>query len=174
MVEPLADLTDADRAELAALSAAVYPPGESRDWAGRAIEWAPAEWCVRMRDGAGTLVSYVGITLRQGEHDGTAVRIGGIGGVKTHPAARGRGYAARATAGAVTFFHARHVDFGLLVCAPPLVDYYARLGWHEFGGRLIVRQRGASVDFTFNRVMTLPVGSAAPRGGVIDLLGAPW
>jgi hypothetical protein len=174
VVDRAADLQETDRAELRELSLAVYPPDETAAWTGRAIEWAPADWCVRVRDAAGTLVSYVGITLRDGERDAARVRIGGIGGVKTHPAARGHGHAARALASAVAFLHARHIHFGLLVCAPTLLEYYARLGWREFTGRLIVRQRGTAVDFTFNRVMTLAVRMEAPRDGTIDLLGPPW
>lgn len=173
-LDRIADLTELDRAELRALSLAVYPPDESRSWAGRDIEWAPAEWCVRVRDANDALVSYVGITLRQAEHDGAPVRVGGIGGVKTHPAARGRGLAARATARAAAFFHDERVGFALLVCAPHLLAYYTRLGWHEFAGRLLVRQRGETVEFTFNRVMTFPITSRAPEGGTIDLVGAPW
>ena len=174
VIDRLADLSDPDRAELHALSLAVYPPEESGGWEGREIEWAPAEWCVRVRDRDGALVSYVGMTVRDGEHDGVPRRIGGIGGVKTDPAARGRGHAARATARAVEFFHQQRVDFGLLVCAPHLIDYYARLGWVEFAGRLVVRQRGANTEFTFNRVMTLSIAIDAPRRGVIDLKGPPW
>src|SRR5262245_59582558 len=79
------DLTDAERGAVRALSLAVYPPGESAGWAGRQIEWAAAEWCVRISDARDGLVSYVGISLRDARHDGQPVRVGGIGGVKTHP-----------------------------------------------------------------------------------------
>jgi hypothetical protein len=37
-----------------------------------------------------------------------------------------------------------------------------------------VRQRGATIPFTFNRAMTLPVHHAAPEHGTIDLRGPPW
>ena len=174
MVHRVRDLAGAERAELNALSAAVYPPAESASWAGRDIEWAPADWCVRIRDQEGALVSYVGITLRDAEYDGRPARVGGIGGVKTHPAARGRGHAAHATGVAVEFFREQRVAFGLLVCSSHLLRYYAALGWREFLGRLLVRQRGAKVDFTFNRVMTLPVWEDGPTTGTIDLLGPPW
>jgi len=55
-----------------------------------------------------------------------------------------------------------------------LLDYYNGLGWQEFAGRLLVRQHGAPAEFTFNRVMTCGVRSAAPQTGTIDLLGPPW
>jgi aminoglycoside 2'-N-acetyltransferase I len=172
-LDRLADLSGAARDELRTLSLAVYPPVATTDWPGRHVEWAPAEWCVRIHEG-GTLVSYVGITLREALRDGTSVRVGGIGGVKTHPAARERGLAARGMERAHEFFRDQSVGFGLLVCEARLLDYYTRLGWRAFDGRLLVRQRDATVEFTFNRVMTCAVGAAAPENGTIDLQGPPW
>lgn len=75
---------------------------------------------------------------------------------------------------AVEFFRDQRLAFALLVCAPHLIDYYARQAWREFGGALLVRQAGKTTEFTFNRVMTLGVRSAAPRDGTIDLMGPPW
>jgi GNAT superfamily N-acetyltransferase len=169
------DLSEADREALRALSEAVYPPGQSTSWPGRQIEWSAAEWCVRVHDDAGRLVSYVGVVLRDALLDGRPVRVGGIGGVKTHPAARRRGLAGIGMRRAIELFHGEPgVDFALLVCGPHLLDYYGRLGWRVFDGRLLVRQRGATAEFTFNRVMTYGVRSAAPVGGTVDLLGPPW
>jgi hypothetical protein len=172
-LDRVADLSEADREALRELSAAVYPPGSSTSWPGRQIEWSPAEWCVRVHDD-GKLVSYVGIVLRDAQRDGRPVRVGGIGGVKTHPSARRRGLAGLGMRRAVEFFHAERVDFALLVCGPHLLEYYGKLGWHEFDGRLLVRQHGATAEFTFNRVMTYGVRSAPPAGSTVDLLGPPW
>jgi aminoglycoside 2'-N-acetyltransferase I len=169
------DLTDSERAALRALSLAVYPPNEAADWPGRHLEWAAAEWCVRVWGDDGELASYTGMVLRQATHDGQPVRIGGVGGVKTHPAARRRGYAGRGLRRAVEFFHEQpDVAFALLVCAPHLIGYYSRLGWQEFGGRLLVEQHGTVAEFTFNRVMTCDVRLAGPVAGTIDLCGPPW
>lgn len=171
----VSDLSASDRDALRALSIAVYPPGQSTNWAGRQIEWSAAEWCVRVRDAAGTLASYVGISLRDAKLDGAAVRVGGIGGVKTHPASRRRGLASAGIERALEFFREqRDVDFAMLVCGPHLLDYYRALGWRDFAGRLWVRQHGATVEFTFNRVMTRGVRSTPPETGTIDLLGPPW
>jgi len=60
------------------------------------------------------------------------------------------------------------------VCGPHLITYYRRLGWREFDGRLLVQQRGETVAFTFNRIMTHGIESEAPERGTIDLLGPPW
>jgi aminoglycoside 2'-N-acetyltransferase I len=174
-LDRIAELSDADREELRELSVAVYPPEEVKSWSGAALEWSPAEWCVRVRGEDGALVSYVGITLRDAQHDGRAARVGGIGGVKTHPAARRRGLAAAGMQRAIEFFHEQPgVGFAVLVCGPHLIEYYGGLGWHAFGGRLLVRQYGATVAFTYNRVMTFGIRAAAPRAGTIDLLGPPW
>jgi ribosomal protein S18 acetylase RimI-like enzyme len=174
-LDRIADFSDADREGLRALSAAVYPPQEVADWPGRRIEWATAEWGVRIRDVEGAVLSYVGIALRRAQLDGRPVHVGGIGGVKTHPAARRRGLAERGMQRAIEFFREQpDVAFALLVCAPHLLPYYGRLGWREFTGRLLVRQRGATEAFTFNRVMTYGVQGPAPVSGTIDLLGPPW
>jgi aminoglycoside 2'-N-acetyltransferase I len=174
-LDRIEDLADADREALRSLSLAVYPPETSADWPGRQIEWSAPEWCVRVLGEDGAPVSYVGIVLREARHDGRPVRVGGIGGVKTHPAARGRGLASVGIQRAVEFFREQpDVGFAVLVCEARLIGYYERLGWREFAGRLLVRQRGVVVEFTFNRVMTCGVRSAAPRAGVIDLLGPPW
>jgi predicted acetyltransferase len=121
------------------------------------------------------LVSYAGLVVRSALFDGRPVRIGGIGGVKTHPAARRQGCAARAVRRAVAYFRERaDITFGLLVCEPHLIDYYGRLGWQVFGGRLLVTQHGAPVEFTLNRVMVCGVQEAGPSAGTIDLAGPPW
>ena len=173
-LDRLADLTEADREALRELSLAVYPPREVTDWPGRRIEWAPADWCVRIYEDR-ALICYVGITLRDASQDGRPVRVGGIGGVKTHPTARRRGLAARGMRRANQFFREdAAVDFGVLVCDARLLDYYQRLGWREFTGRLMVRQHGALAEFTFNRVMTCGVHAPAPTTGTLDLLGPPW
>jgi hypothetical protein len=107
--------------------------------------------------------------------DGRPVRVGGVGGVKTHPAARRQGFARRALGRAVEFFREQpEVAFGLLVCEPHLLGYYGRLSWQEFSGRLLVTQRGEPAEFTFNRVMVCAVREAAPAAGTIDLQGPPW
>jgi hypothetical protein len=133
-LDRVADLVDIDRVAVHNLTLAVYPPEQSADWAGRDVEWSSAEWCVRVQDG-GALVSYVGVYLRAAEWDGRAALVGGIGNVKTHPAARGRGFAGLGVRQAIAFFAEVGADFGLLVCEPHLVGYYARLEWRPFGGR---------------------------------------
>lgn len=168
------DLSAADRAASRALATAVYPPAEWADWPGYQIEWSDMRWCMRVFE-AEWLVSYLAVETRAATHDGRPVQVGGIGGVKTHPKARRRGYAALAFERAAQFFASEaRVDFALLVCDPKLIDYYGKLGWREFAGRLMVRQRGELAEFTFNRVLVRDVLQTAPTTGVIDLGGPPW
>ncbi len=173
-LKPIADWTDGDRAALRELSRAVHPPEEAAQWPGRHLEWTAPEWGVRVVS-SDELVSYTGVLLRQAHHAGRPVRIGGVGGVETHPAARRRGYAELGVRRAVEFFQEQpEVEFALLVCEPRLIGYYSRLGWKEFGGRLLTTQKGETEEFTFNRVMVHDVHSAGPLTGAIDLLGPPW
>ena len=174
-LDRIADLSDADREESRALSHVVYPPEQVAEWPGRHVEWSDPDYCVRVRDGRGELLSYAGVHLREAEHDGRLVRVGGIGGLKTHPDARRRGLAGLAVRRAVEFFRAQPgLAFALLVCEPRLLGYYGRRGWSEFGGALLVRHYGERREFTFNRVMTHAVDSDAPTAGTIDLCGPPW
>lgn len=172
-VNRFVDLSDADREDIRALTLAVYPPEQVAHWHGRDVEWAAPEWCVRILRDA-TLVSYVGVYLRPAECDGQAVLVGGIGNVKTHPAARGHGFASLGIRRALEFFGAQGVGFGLLVCEPRLHGFYANRGWRAFAGRLLVRQRGATQEFTLSGAMTYGVRTEGPVAGVIDLLGPPW
>lgn len=168
-------LTDAEREEIRQLALAVYAPEDATDWPGQRIDWSTPEWCVRVRDTANRLVSHVGVYVRQAKHDGRPVLVGGIGNVKTHPDARGQGFAALAIQRAIDFFHEQPgVGFALLVCEPTLLGYYARFGWREFSGRLLVRQHGEPCEFSYCRVMTRDIGSDAPFTGEIDLEGPPW
>ena len=173
-LDSVAHLSDDDRAAVRELTLAVYSPERHADWPGREVGWATPRWCVRVRGADGGLACFAGVYLRDATWDGRAVRVGGVGNVKTHPAARRRGYGGAAVRRAVEFFDEQGADFALLVCEPLLTGYYARLGWAPFAGRLLVRQGGAVAEFTLNRAMTLGVRSAGPASGTIDLCGPPW
>jgi aminoglycoside 2'-N-acetyltransferase I len=174
-LDRIAGLSADDLAEVRALSAAVYPPEVAASWEGRLLEWARPEWSVRVRNDRGELVSYIGAVVRDGLCNDMLVRMGGIGGVMTHPASRGRGHATRGIARAIEFFRQQKaLEFALLVCEPRLMAWYGSLGWREFAGETLVRQHGKAAEFTFNRVMTYAVRSAGPGEGVIDLCGPPW
>jgi GNAT superfamily N-acetyltransferase len=174
-LRPVAELTAEEQAALRSLSLAVYPPEDAATWPGRAIEWAPAQWSVIGWNAEGAALCHVGIILREARWNGRPVRVGGIGGVKTHPASRGRGFASAAVQVALDFFRNQdNVDFALLVCEPRLVPFYERLSWRCFQGELMVTQQQSRVPFTFNLPMTLPIRLQEALSGTIDLLGPPW
>jgi predicted acetyltransferase len=102
------------------------------------------------------------------------VKIGGIGGVKSHPSARGQGFASFAIQRALDFFRDEDVGLGLLVSEPGLIPFYERLGWRRLDGTLFVTQRQVTMPFTFNVPMTVPIRLQDNLGGTIDLLGPPW
>ncbi len=157
------------------MSLAVYPPEVFATWPGRAIEWAAHQWAVVGWDIEGAALCYVGVVFRDAKWNEGAVRVGGIGGVKTHPTSRGRGFATTAIQRALEFFHGQSdVDFGLLVCEPDLMPFYERLGWRRFPGELLVTQRQTTVPFTFNLPMTIPLRLQETLDGKIDLRGLPW
>jgi GNAT superfamily N-acetyltransferase len=171
----VADLTAGEQAAVRTLALAVYPPEVAEAWPGRAIEWAAQQWAVIGWGDEGAALCYVGIVLRDARWNDRAVRVGGIGGVKTHPSSRGRGFATAAIRRALDFFRGPgDIDFGLLVCEPGLVPFYERQGWRRFPGDLLVAQHQATVPFTFNLPMTTPIRLQEPLAGTIDLLGPPW
>jgi hypothetical protein len=174
-LKPVTRLDDKERAALKALTAAVYPPEVVAVSPGRHLQWAPPEYSVLVFTSEGELVSHVGIVVRTGTLDDAAVKIGGIGSVKTHPQAQGRGYASAGLRRAATALHDDHrVAFSLLVCQEHLLPFYHRLGWLPFAGRLIVEQPSGPTVFTINRPMVLAGLSAAPQDSTIDLKGLPW
>jgi aminoglycoside 2'-N-acetyltransferase I len=174
-LKPVATLDEDERAALKALTAAVYPPDVVAVSPGRHVHWAPPDHSILVFTPEGELVSHVGIVVRTGTLDGAAVKIGGVGSVKTHPRAQGRGYASAALRRAANALHDDHrVAFSLLVCQEHLLPFYTRLGWLPFAGRLVVEQPAGPTVFTINRPMVLAGLSAAPQNGMIDLKGLPW
>jgi GNAT superfamily N-acetyltransferase len=168
-------LTPTDRAGLRTLTAAVYSPEVVASLPETRVTWAPAEWSIRVWDDAGALVSHVGLLARDALMDDLPVRIGGIGGVKTHPAARGKGFASAGLREAVRFFSDElRVAFALLVCLPPTIPFYERQGWRRFDGTLLVQQPDGTIAFTANLPMVLPIRAPAPANGTINLCGEPW
>lgn len=173
-LKALDDFSESDGQALRDLKEAVYPPDEEAAWEGASREWSAPQWGVFVRGDQGQLVSYTGVVRREGTWDGNPVTIGGVGGVATHPDHRGRGYAALGMGRALDFLAGNDTDFALLVCRDELVDYYARLGWAEFEGEVVVTQFGEPETFSFNRVMVGDLINKAPTSGTIDLKGPPW
>lgn len=154
------------------LTLTVYPPTE--EWDGSSIEWASGQWCALHCDSDEQVLCYAGAIIRAGRLNDAVVKIGGIGGVMTHPDARNKGLASLLIGRLTDFFKEQQVDFALLVCEPNLIPFYERTGWQSFPGDLFVRQGDERVRFTFNLPMTKAICSPNLIDGVIDLLGPPW
>lgn len=167
-------LTELELTELENLSKAVYPP-DMPDDGSESIEWANSEWRVMIRDIDDVLISYMGLITRQAKCDDTPVFMGGIGGVKTRPDARGNGYAGYGLKKSAEFLcNELKVDFSLLVCRDGLIPYYGKLGWQQFEGDMLVDQSSGKVKFMFANPMILAGVKPLPQCGVIDFCGKPW
>ena len=140
----------------------------------RDIEWAHAQWRIMIWEDA-NLFCHAGVLLRDGEVNGHAARIGGIGGVMTHPDARHRGHAKAAMSHAAAMLKSElSAAFVLLVCRAEVRPLYAQLGWRVFPGKLLCEQRGDTVAYTLGAPMLLALHESGPSDGTINLLGQPW
>jgi aminoglycoside 2'-N-acetyltransferase I len=169
-----ADVPPDVRQAIGALSAAVYPPEVIATLPGIDLAWARPQRSLLVWDD-GRLVAHVGVVVRDVLLDGQIVRIGGIGGVMTHPEAQGKGFARAAMRRAQDVFASDPaIVFALLVCPSSRVSFYERLDWRRFGGRLLVAQPAGAIAFTVNAVLVRPIHGIAPQTGTLDLCGLPW
>lgn len=166
--------SDAQDKALDRLWEAVYPPEVVADLPGRFYSWAAPQWSILVWD-QDDLVSRAGVTVREISSQGTTKRVGGIGGVMTHPARQGQGWASLAMHEAARRFDTDlNVAYALLFCRPHLVEFYKRLAWKPFQGKVYVDQPAGKIEFTVNGAMVLDVKERAPLDGEIDLNGLPW
>ncbi len=170
-----AQLSDKDAEALEALHAAVYPPKPRRESAPQPREWALPQWHIMMRDVDDQLISHVGAVTRLCLCDGVEILLGGIGGVMTHPAQRGKGYAGAGIRRAIEILRQdMQVDMTLLFCAPRLRSFYARFGFRSCSADTYVRQNGAKTLFPQNEIMVMPAMKPLPQCAALDLRGLPW
>ena len=168
------DFSDRQQKGLDTLRAAVYPPEVLETLPSRFFAWARPEWSVMLWDGD-ELLSRVGLLVRDASHNGTPKRIGGIGGVATHPASQGKGYASQSMREAAKRFEEElNVHYALLFCVPGLIPFYGRLGWKSFQGQIFVEQPTGKIEFAAFGAMVLDVKEKSPLDGVLDLKGLPW
>ena len=158
----------------AQLRAAVYPPEVIATLPGRFFSWASPQWSILLWD-QDELVTRIGMIRREILSDGVAKSIGGIGGVMTHPARQGQGLASQAMREASKYLDTElNVSYALLFCRPHLVEFYKRLMWKSFQGKVFVEQPQGEVEFSANGAMVLDVREQAPLNGVLNLNGLPW
>ena len=173
-VKPSSDLLTEETAAYHRLVEAVYPRVLLETMPEANIQWMSPELRVMIWD-EGKLVCHVGIVSREANVNGQLLRIGGIGGVMTHPDARHRGHATAGMKRAAALLGSEMgASFGLLVCRPDVRGVYAQLGWRVFSGRLLIQQHGQTVAYALGAPMLLPLLQLPPDSGEIDLLGLPW
>jgi aminoglycoside 2'-N-acetyltransferase I len=152
---------------------AVWPPAVVEKLSWRDVALAPADLRV-MVESDEQLVCHVGITRREGIWDGRKIRIGGIGGVATHPNFRRHGFASVALNAAVaTLKDERATDFAMLFCEPQLTDFFTGRGWKPFTGEVFAEQAGQRAHFKALLPFVFYL-KRAPHAGEIDLCGLPW
>jgi aminoglycoside 2'-N-acetyltransferase I len=168
------DFSDVQKKALDRLWEAVYPPEVVAALPGRFFSWSPPQWSILLWD-QDEIVSRAGLQVREIYSQGITKRVGGIGGVMTHPARQGQGLASLAMREAAKRFDTDlNVAYAILFCRPHLVEFYKRLMWKPFQGRVFVEQPNGRVEFTLNGAMVLNVKEQAPLDGEIDLNGLPW
>ena len=136
------------------------------------MEWTSPQWHITTWDGDKP-TSHVGIVVRGGTLNGTPVTIGGVGDVGTSPSRRKEGLATIGLEIAKSFMQDQAVEFGLLVCRPSIVPFYASRGWSVHESAVFVSLFGERVLYSFSPVMVHPL-ALAPVEGEIDLCGPPW
>jgi len=155
-----ADVPPAMRGALRALSAAVYPPEVVATLPGRDLAWARQQQSILVWED-GRLVAHVGLVVREVVLDGQGMRIGGIGGVMTHPAAQRQGYASAMLRRAADCFASDPaIAFALLCCPPQRVSFYGSAGGAS-AGRSSSRNRAGPSSLPSTRCWYAP--STAPR-----------
>lgn len=167
-------LSDTQKKALDQLWENVYPPEVIETLPGRFFSWASPQWSILLWD-QDEIVSRVGLLVREIDYEGAIKRVGGIGGVMTHPAKQGQGLASQGMREAANRFDTDlNVSFALLFCRPHLVEFYKRLKWKPFQGKVYVEQPHGKVEFSSHGPMVLDVKEKAPLDGVLDLNGLPW
>jgi len=169
VVKRSSELTAAEREELGTVGGLAFA-GQS---GGEEYTWASSQWQV-IGSLEGKVVSSVGIVVRDALVDGLPVRLGGIGGVATHPEWQKRGLASQLMVRANAYMRDElKVDFGLLGCGEHRKHFYGSLGWQVVKGPLMVDQPSGKVELKAV-TMVLPCLKQDWPEGIIDLCGLPW
>jgi len=167
-------LTDIQKESLKQLRTAVYPTAMLATLIGKQVTWASPQWSILVWDGD-ELISRVGLVVREIISNGETKRIGGVGGVLTHPERQDKGHATETMREAVRLFNEDlKVAYGLLFCTSRLIEFYKRLQWKPFEGQVFVQQLRGKIEFSSNNAMVLDVKEQAPLNGSLDLNGLPW
>ena len=135
--------------------------------------WSQDDWRLLVRVD-NRIVSHVAITERTCLVNGQPVKVGGVGGVGTHPEWRNQGLAALAMQKTAGFLvNTLKVDFGVLFCATEMVPYYQRLGWRVIDASVFFEDEGKKMRCDCP-VMYLPGTKPYWPWGDVDISGHLW
>jgi predicted N-acetyltransferase YhbS len=173
------DLTQRDHAALAELLRAAFVEAPDEFAGLRSWGWARKEARLWLADDDGRPVAHLAVGRRLVRVGGAELLVAGVGDVGVSPDARGRGLGAtlmkELRARSTTEFAA---DFGLLLCAEGVVDFYRRTGWTRVANmvRYVDPHDERTVREATSPVMVLPARRPPAHWpeGLIDLRGLPW
>jgi aminoglycoside 2'-N-acetyltransferase I len=136
------------------------------------FDWSGSEEYVILRVD-GRLAAMVGMLERTVLVGGREVKVGGVGGVATHPDHRRRGYAGRLLEAAAQVLKEKGCKFAMLFCDKSLVGYYNQNQYHRVGEPLFIFSRGERLEIYEIKMVRELSGEEWPQGE-IDLQGLPW
>jgi aminoglycoside 2'-N-acetyltransferase I len=120
------------------------------------------------------IVSHVAMIERTCLVNKQPVKVGGVGGVGTHPDFRDRGLASLAMRQTADFLKNQlKVEYGVLFCANEMVPYYQRLGWRMIDAPVAFEEQGVKMQCDCP-VMYLPCEKLYWPAGNVDVCGTLW
>ncbi len=173
-IRPVDQVTPQEWAQIDEISRLTFgaEPGEPETVLSE-MEWGPVDWQMMGWEGEG-MVSGVCLLAREIRVGGKPLRVGGVGGVMTHPAHQRKGYAAQLLARGHQFLREEAgVAHSLLVCAEKRVAYYAKSGYQLMTAPMLVAYKGGRVHLPGPVMVACLAGEPWPQGEV-DLQGNPW
>ena len=136
------------------------------------IKWASPDWTI-FSEKNDELVSFYNIVLRDVAFDQSEFKIAGISNVITPNKHRKNGYASKMLTDSEAFiFNEISANYGLLLCADPMVPFYERLGWYLVESDVYFNQSGGKQLWESNARILSDSANIYPE--VIDLNGLPW
>ncbi len=127
---PESDVPPALRAQMLAVQAQAWPPGDGHDPALHPVS-------LLLVDG-GRVVSALDILSKEIEHAGERYAARGLSAVVTDEALRGRGHGRTLVRAAREQIRASGADIGLFTCERSLAPFYESAGWSMVPGAVVV------------------------------------
>ena len=137
------------------------------------LEWAKSDWRFRLRI-ADRPVAHLGVLQRAVTVGGHSETVGGMGGLVTVPAMRGRGLATLLLDHAQRFVAEElGLQFAMGFVVDRMLSFYRERGWQQIDGRVTIDQPTGK-RLSPCSAFVLPLASAEWPRGDIDIGGLPW